>query len=55
MIDRGGIELLVRMCDFPSQGVRINALWSLRNMLYKSEFRLKTRVMEALTWPGLQK
>jgi hypothetical protein len=55
MIDKGGIDLLVRMCDSPSQATRMNALWSFRNMLYKNEFKVKVRVMEALTWPTLHR
>jgi hypothetical protein len=55
MIDKGGIDLLVRMCDSPSQATRINALLSLRNMIYKSDFKVKARVMEALTWPTLHR
>jgi hypothetical protein len=55
VIDKGGIDLLVRLCEFPSPATRTNALWALRNMLYKNDLSMKTRVMEALTWPTLQR
>lgn len=55
MIEKGGIDLLVRLCESTSQGARMNAMWSFRNVLYKNDFKTKSRVMEALTWPTLQK
>lgn len=53
LIEDGGIELLVRLCDSQSKNVRTNALWALRNMLYKNELHVKRRVISLMTWPAL--
>lgn len=53
LIEDGGIELLVRLCDSRSKHVRTNALWALRNMLYKNELHVKRRVITLMTWPAL--
>lgn len=53
MIESGGIELLVRLCDSPSQQTRTNAIWALRNMLFKNEMKVKKKVIQLLTWPQL--
>jgi hypothetical protein len=54
MIDEGGIELLVRLCNSASEPARTNAVWALKNMMYKNGMQVKQRVMNNLTWPGLK-
>ncbi len=54
LIEEGGIDLLVRLCSSPSEGARTNAVWALKNMIYKNDMPVKRRVVDSLTWTGLK-
>jgi armadillo repeat-containing protein 8 len=49
------IEQLVKLLSSSERGLTLNALWTFKNLLYKSTMDLKRRVMEALGWDALQK
>lgn len=34
-------------------GLRLNALWAFKNLLYKSNLELKRKVMNAIEWSEL--
>ena len=55
MIDHGGVERLVEMIWTSDVALQLNAIWALKNLLYKADLSVKKRVMQGLTWDGLDK
>lgn len=54
-IAQDGIQTLVRLTDAPDREVRINSIWALRNMVFKSEESVRQKVMETLGWETLKR
>ncbi|EKM55266.1 uncharacterized protein PHACADRAFT_255760 [Phanerochaete carnosa HHB-10118-sp] len=55
LLSQGVIERCVKLLDTPEQALALNALWTFKNLLYKSNTDLKRQVMEALGWRTLQR
>jgi hypothetical protein len=50
-----GIQTLVRLTDASDREVRINSIWALRNMVFKSEEDLRKKVVDTLGWETLRR
>ena len=55
LLERGVIRQLVQLLDSPERGLALNALWTFKNLLYKSTIDLKRDVTQALGWDTLQR
>ena len=44
---------LVQLVGSPDPSLRLNALWALKNLLYKANGEVKRSVMEVVEWPTL--
>ena len=54
-LEQGVIHQLVILLSSPENGLVLNALWTFKNLLYKSTIELKKDVMDAVRWETLQK
>ncbi|KAJ9115087.1 hypothetical protein QFC22_005415 [Naganishia vaughanmartiniae] len=54
-IAQNGIQTLVRLTDATDREVRINSIWALRNMVFKSEEGMRRRVVDELGWDTLRR
>ncbi|KAG6868809.1 hypothetical protein C0993_010107 [Termitomyces sp. T159_Od127] len=50
LLEDGLVERLVEIMGYDEPLLRINALWALKNLLYRSELDLKKRVMKEVGW-----
>ncbi|TPX40854.1 hypothetical protein SeLEV6574_g06380 [Synchytrium endobioticum] len=55
LIENGGVERLVEMVWTTDVAIQLNAIWALKNLLYKADSSIKKRVMQGLTWDGLDR
>ncbi|OCH93874.1 ARM repeat-containing protein [Obba rivulosa] len=53
LLERGVLERLVELLHSGDAGLRLNALWAIKNLLYKGSSGLKRKVMDAVKWPEL--
>ncbi|KAJ9104537.1 hypothetical protein QFC21_002033 [Naganishia friedmannii] len=54
-IAQNGIQTLVRLTDATDREVRINSIWALRNMVFKSEEGVRRKVIDELGWTTLRR
>ncbi|TPX31023.1 hypothetical protein SmJEL517_g05563 [Synchytrium microbalum] len=55
LLENGGVERLVEMVWLSDVALQLNAIWALKNLLYKAELSVKKQVMKGLTWQGLER
>ncbi|CAL1705500.1 unnamed protein product [Somion occarium] len=53
LLEKGVIPRLVHLLHSGDPGFRLNALWTFKNLLYKSSTEVKRQVMEGLGWHEL--
>lgn len=54
LVEQGVIPRLVQLLRrSEDQGLRLNALWTFKNLLYKSDLELKQKVMNEVGWHEL--
>ncbi|KAI0797444.1 armadillo-type protein [Abortiporus biennis] len=53
LIEQGVIPRLVQLLHSDDPGLRLNALWAFKNLLYKSNTDLKRKVMDGIEWNEL--
>ncbi|KAG6884081.1 hypothetical protein C0992_007057, partial [Termitomyces sp. T32_za158] len=50
LLEDGLVERLVEILGYDEPALRVNALWALKNLLYRSELDLKKRIMKEVGW-----
>ncbi|KAG5340698.1 hypothetical protein C0989_000741, partial [Termitomyces sp. Mn162] len=50
LLDDGLVERLVEILGYDEPGLRVSALWAIKNLLYRSSLELKRRVMREVGW-----
>lgn len=53
-LEQGVVARLVELIHSGEPGLRLNALWALKNLLYKSSSQIKRSVMHQVGWPELE-
>ncbi|KAJ3304588.1 hypothetical protein HDV03_002541 [Kappamyces sp. JEL0829] len=53
VIERGGVQQLVKLIRSEHAELRLNAAWALKNMLFQADLDMKKGVMSHLGWPTL--
>lgn len=55
LLEHGVIRHCVKLLDSSEEALALNALWTFKNLLYKSNADLKRQVMDAVGWDTLQR
>ncbi|OBZ65761.1 Acetolactate synthase, mitochondrial [Grifola frondosa] len=53
LLEKGVLERLVQLIGSGDSGLKLNALWAIKNLLYKSNVEVKRKVMNAIGWHEL--
>lgn len=53
VLQRARLQALVRVLRGAEPSLRLNALWAVKNLLYKANGEVKSSVMEVVEWPTL--
>jgi hypothetical protein len=54
VLENGGIEMLIEHTRSMDFGLKLNAVWALKNLLYHSDSDVKEKVMRQLGWHNLE-
>lgn len=55
IVNDGAVPDLVKLVQHPDTALRINAIWSLKNLLYHSDNEIRTKVMSCLSFDAIIK
>ncbi|KAL6300508.1 ARM repeat-containing protein [Sparassis latifolia] len=53
LLEQGVVNRLVQLLNSGDSGLRLNALWAIKNLLYKSSLDVKRQVMDGIGWHEL--
>ncbi len=53
VIERGGVQQLVKLIQSSNLDLRLNAAWALKNMIFQTDLDTKKGVMSHLGWNNL--
>ncbi|KAI0929233.1 hypothetical protein AcW1_006226 [Taiwanofungus camphoratus] len=54
LLDQGVVPRLAQLLSSGEHTLRLNALWAIKNLLYKSSSEVKRKVMDGIGWDELQ-
>ena len=54
LLESGGVEKLVKLVSAMDHGLRLNAVWALKNLLFQADSEVKKSVMTHLSYAQLE-